>query len=124
IAGRARGPRFTQDRPPDVRDGRSDRRTPVGSTSQMPNAERTLPTPQHSYNRGPPGELLALPAADLADDRGEQLDAGHRRCATSRVFTAGEDPVVAPAAPIPRPARPPDSTSSVEMTFARKPGSR
>jgi hypothetical protein len=25
-------------RPPDIRDGRSDRRTPVGSASQMPNA--------------------------------------------------------------------------------------
>ncbi len=29
------------DRPPDVRDGRSDRRTPVGSASQMPKAQRT-----------------------------------------------------------------------------------
>src|ERR1019366_7425433 len=29
------------DRPPDVRDGRSDRRTPVGSASQLPNVLRT-----------------------------------------------------------------------------------
>ena len=34
-------------RPPDIRDGRSDRRTPVGSASQMPNVERTLPVQWH-----------------------------------------------------------------------------
>src|ERR1019366_7700236 len=41
--GRAdsRQKRSLVDRPPDVRDGRSDRRTPVGSASQMPNVQRT-----------------------------------------------------------------------------------
>jgi hypothetical protein len=39
--GEVYGPGVTglrRDRPPDIRDGRSDRRTPVGSASQMPNA--------------------------------------------------------------------------------------